>query len=336
MSAIWKNGLIGAFLLGFIGLLGGFNATKPRILVLHTGNPNSAWVRDVDLGIQQILKNNRRPVSVQWHYLGKSYTNQLNSAAVDAHRAIAQTDPDILIAVDDESNAHVARYYAGRNRPKILFVSINQSPEWYGYVGAKNVSGIAEHLPLTAVRDALLAMRPGQALRIAALGVNNDTGRAELAQVQSFDWSPHRLAFAEAAGNFADWQAVVGRVANQAEVLLVLSYGGLERGNAEHQVVPGAEIAQWVETNTPLLPLGMHINYVEDGGGLSFSPSPVDFGQQAMNMALTWLDQPTVAPPVVTSSHFHVALRPARLAAHNVQLPAIYVEAARIGNAYFP
>ena len=26
MSAFWKNGLIGAFLLGFIGLLGSFNA----------------------------------------------------------------------------------------------------------------------------------------------------------------------------------------------------------------------------------------------------------------------------------------------------------------------
>ncbi|HAS51452.1 MAG TPA: hypothetical protein DCS21_06820 [Gammaproteobacteria bacterium] len=80
----------------------------------------------------------------------------------------------------------------------------------------------------------------------------------------------------------------------------------------------------------------INTNYVEDGGGLSFSPPPVDFSRKAMEMALIWLNQPTVAPTIAASSHFEVALRSSRLAACRAKLPAIYVEAARIGNAYFP
>ena len=338
-GAFWKNLLIGAFLLGFIGLLGSFNAARPRILVLQSADQTSPWVRDVDVGIRQALKDNRRPVTVQWRYMDlnhKPHADQQNDAAVEAHRAIAQIDPDIMIAVDDESNALVARYYAGRERPKVVFVSIDQPPEQYGYVGAANVSGIAELMPLAAVRDALLAMEPGQARRIAALGVNHATGQAELAQVQTFDWTPHRLTMAETTGNFADWQSAVQRAASQADVLLVLSYRGLERGGGDHQITPGAEIANWIETHAALLPVGVHASYVEDGGGLSFSPSAVDFGQKAIQLALTWLDDPATAPPVTASAHFHVALRPARLAARQVELPAIYVEAARIGGTWFP
>ena len=341
MSAFWKNLLIGAFLLGFIGLLGSFNANKPRILVLHSFDQDSSWVRNVNLGMQETLRHNRRPVAVQWHYLGfdrKLRQDQRNSAAVEAHRAIARIDPQILIAVDDESNHHVARYYIGRNQPKVLFVSIDQSPEYYGYAGAGNVTGIAERLPLAAVRDVLLETHPGQSLRIAALGVSNDTGRAELAQVQAFDWTPHRLMAAETLGSFAEWQGFISRLAGQADALLVLSYDGLERSNQEHQAIAGAEIAGWIETNAQPLPLGIRAEYVQDGGGLSFSSSPVAFGEKAMKLALNWLDAPAgaAAPPVTASTHFQVSLRPARLATRGVELPVIYAEAARIGESYFP
>ena len=341
MSAFWKNGLIGAFLLGFIGLLGSFNASKPRILVLHAFDQDYSWVRTVDLGIREALKNNRRPVSVQWHYLGfnrKPHADQREDAAIQARRAITQIDPDILIAVDDESSAHVARHYVGRDRPRILFVSIDQPLEQYGYRGARNVSGIAEQLPLAAVRDALLTMRSDQSARIAVLGAHDDTGRAELAQTQAFDWTPHRLVATEVVKDFTAWQAFVERTASQADALLVLSYGGLERGGDDHQVVAGAEMVNWVETNAKPLPLGIQASYVEDGGGLSFSPPPFDYGQKAMELALAWLEAPSgaAAPPVTTSAHFRVSLRPTRLATRGVKLPAIYVEAARIGESYFP
>jgi hypothetical protein len=341
MSMRWKNLLIGAFLLAFIALLGGFNATKARILVLHTSDQSWLWANHVDEGIKQALDENRRPVSVKWHYLGlnrKLTADDRKSAELQARAAIDRIDPDVLIAVDDESNALVARDYAGRQRPKLVFTAIVQPPERYGYSDARNVSGIREQLPLAAARDALLAIRPGQATRIAALAVNNETGRAQLEQVQAFDWAPYRLTLAETVDNFVDWRAFVGRAAEQADILLVLIYRGLERGDGDHQAVPGTEIVEWVETHSTLLPLGFPENYVGDGGGLGISPAAPDFGQSAMKLALRWLDQPagSAAPQVTTSTHFRVGVRASRLASRHLQLPPIYVEAAWLGNNYFP
>jgi hypothetical protein len=342
VTLLLKRILIGLFLLGFVILLGGFNASKPRILVLHSYHQGTPWTHDLNLGVQQALNDNRRPVSVQWHYLNVGFDEADDAlppgAVIEAHRTIARIDPDILIAFDDESNAHVARHYAGRTRPKVVFGSIVQSPQQYGYVGSANVSGLPETLPLAAVRNTLLVVRPNQPTRIAVIGVDDDTGRAELAQVQAFDWTPHRLAAVEISNSFTDWQAFIKRMADHADALLVLSCGGMKRGDGNAQFVTIAEIADWIETNAQPLPLGIRDVYVQNGGGLSFSPPPFDYGQKTMELALAWIDASSgaAAPPVITSAHFHVGLRPARLAIRGIELPAIYVEAARIGGNYFP
>ena len=340
MKAHWKSLLIGAFLSGFVVLLGGFNANKPRIVVLQSFDQDVPWVRHVDDGLRDVLRQNRRPVAVAWHYMGlnrKLRPEQREAAAIEARRFIAQQDPDIVIAVDDESSAYVARHLAGRDRPRLVFVSISQPPEHYGYAGAHNVTGIAEKLPLVAVRDAMLTIRPGRSLRIAALAVDNQTGQAELAQVQSFDWSPHQLTSATKVSSFAQWQAFVRNASGQADVLLVLSDEGLAHSSSDARPVAGSTVTQWTEANSLLLPLGIEDSYVEEGGSLKVSPSPVDYGQQAMRLALTWVDAGAAPPPaVVTSSHFNVGMRASALAARGVRLPAIYVEAARLGNSLFP
>ena len=340
MKRRFNNVLIGSFAVLFLLLLGGFNANKPRIVVLHSFDQNDSWVSDIDAGINQVLAKNRRPISVQWYYMGmenKPLLNQQNTAAIDAKRFIDLEDPDILIAIDDESSALVARDYVGRDRPKILFVSIDQAPEKYGYTGAKNVSGIAEIMPLAAIKDALQAIWPKQPLRIAALGTQSVTGLAELKQVNSFDWKPHRLATAQTVGDFGQWQTAVNASAAQADVLLVLNDEGMVRSTTEAQIVAGNEVTQWTQANSKPLPVGMHSSFVVDGGGLMFSPSSTDYGQKSMQLALEWLDAPANAPPppVLTSAHFHVGIRAVPLQARGIKLPPIYVEAARIGKSYF-
>jgi hypothetical protein len=314
---------------------------KPRIMVLHSFSQDQPWCRDVDAGIRKVLKTNRLPVTVKWHYLGLDSNQQgdhLRSAVAGAERAISQANPDILIAVDDESNNYVASGFAGKGKPKILFVAILQPPKQYGYEGTGNATGIVEQLPLDAVCDALLTIRKGSPARIAVLAMDDVTGRAELAQARSFNWGPHRLAAVHASNSFAEWQTFTARIAGQADVLLIMSYGGLERGNGDHREMPRTEIAPWLERNAGPLPLGICETYVADGGGLGITPAPVDFGQQAMGMALKWIQAPKgAAPPAVTSSpHFRVGLRSSALAARGIKMPPIYIEAARIGDAYFP
>ena len=212
-----KKLLIGFFLAAFIILLGLFNAAKPRILVLHSYGNDSAWSQRINTGMQNILKKSRNPVTVKFHYLGldsSQDTNRLRIAVNDAHRAISLQKPDLIIAVDDESNHHVAKNYVGKGSPKILFVATLLPPATYGYAGAAYVTGIEERLPLDAVREAILTARKGKEARIAVLAMDDVTGRAELAQLNSYTWAPHRLMTTKAANSFKEWQEFI-KVMNQ-------------------------------------------------------------------------------------------------------------------------
>lgn len=336
MSALWKNLLIGGFLAAFIILLGFFNATKPRILVLHSASPESAWAQQVDRGMRQALERNRRPLSVERFYLGLDSPTSTASAAeaqAGARRAIARLDPDVLIAVDDEANSLVAREYVGRARPRILYVSLNRPPGAFGYAGAANVSGIAEQLPLAAIRDAVGAIFPGRNPRVHVIGVDGETGRAEMGQAEAFDWSPLRLGETALVSRAEEWSAFV-KGTSAEDILLLLTIKDLP---GEDGVMTAAEVNRWTGENAPALPIGTQVDFVADGGGLSFSPPPDDSGEKAIELALDWLDDRSTpgAPPPVVTVHFEVAVRQNRMAERGIVLPPIYLEAARENGTLF-
>lgn len=131
-----------------------------------------------------------------------------------------------------------------------------------------------------------------------------------------------------------DWRAFVSRVAD-ADVLLVLGTHDLPGEGGV--TVTAAEINGWTQAQARPLPIGTQVNFVEDGGGLSFSPPPEESGAKAIELALDWLDDRNTpgAPPPVVSDHFEVAVRPAVLAARGLVLPPIYLEAARENGALF-
>ncbi len=336
MTKFLRNLLIAAFLLCFVVMLGVFNATKPRILVLHSGAQGSAWVDAVDRGMRTALDANRRPVSVEWDYLGVAApaARNPNAAVAQARRAVDRFKPDVLIAVDDEANALVARDYVGRDDPRILYVSIDRPPDFYGYAGAANVSGIAEQLPWSAIRDSLVPLFAGRPVTLAAVGVDGVTDEATLAQMKAFDWGSATLGPTALVATAEDWRDHVQRAA-AAEVLVVLSTQDLP--NRDGRVSTAAELITWTEANAKPLPIGTQAGFVADGGGLSFTPPPDDEGERAIRLALDWLDdRATPGPPApVESSHFEVSVRRDALARRGVALPPIYLEAARENGTLF-
>jgi hypothetical protein len=339
MTRNWKNFLIGAAVVAFFVMLVGFNATKPRILVLNSKPEDSVWSTKFREGAMEALKRNLRPVSVEWSYLEfDAGGNQLSPAVEQAEvqRTMRRFKPDVLIAVDDEANALVARDYAAEGHPKIIYASIDREPVHYKYTGAPNVSGISDRLPLAAFRDLAGVLAPGRALRIAAIGVDSETGQAELAQLRAYDWSPHSLVAASTAGTVQEWEKFVRET--PADALLVLDAGNLPRSAEDPTPVPADELIRWTEAQSPALPIGTHVNFVAAGGALSFAPPPDDYGEKAIELALEWLDERDTpdAPPPVESSHFEVAVRQSRLAERGVVLPPIYIEAARENGTLFP
>ena len=329
MSKVPKLLLIVACLLSFLLLLGTFNGSKPRILVLHSGQQDSPWVREVDRGMREALAANRRPVSVEWDYLDISAPGaDQRVQQAQARRAVGRIDPAVLIAVDDEANLLVARDYVGRAEPRILYVSLDRPPADYGYVGAPNVSGIAERLPFQAVKEAITALNPGVTPSVSIIGVDNVTGRAEMAHAQAFDWGPVSVDAAGLVSAAEGWREFVSGASN-SDVLVVLSCRDLPEGDGA--VFTAAEASRWTQENSRALPIGTQVDFVENGGALSISPDPDDYGRTAIRLALDWLDDRTTPgpPPPVESNHFAVSIRTDGLNRRGVTLPPIYLEAAR-------
>lgn len=334
---LWRNLLIGGFLLTFVLMLGFFNTAKPRIMVLHSGPERSPWVQQVDGGIRAALGANRRPLSVEWNYLGfaSTATRGMPEAAAEARRAIDRFRPDVLVAVDDEANSLVAQYYAGRTTPRILYVSIDQPPASYGYTGASNVSGIAEQMPWAAIRDALVQLFPGRPVRLPVIGVDGPSDRAEVAQLKAFgDWGPVTIGEPTLVSSAGAWRDAVTRA--DGDALLVL--GPQELPGGDGSMVTAAELSRWTQGHSRPLPIGTQVDFVPDGGALSFAPAPDDYGRKAIDLALDWLDDRATpgAPPPITSTHFDVAIRQETLARRGFTLPQVYLEAARENNTLFP
>lgn len=332
-----RNLLIAGFLLSFVVLLGTFNATKPRILVVHSGAQGSSWVDAVDRGMRAALERNRRPINVEWDYLGVAAPAAVGNtvaAVAQARRAVDRFKPDVLIAVDDEANALLARDYVGRDRPRILYMAIDRPPEVYGYAGAANVSGVAEQLPWRAIRDALIPLFGTRPVRVAAVGVDGFTDRAALAQMRASDWGSATIGPTALVSTAQAWRDHVQQ-SGDADVLVVLSAQDLP--DRDGRVSTAADLIAWTEANARPLPIGIQAGFVADGGGLSFTPPPDDEGEQAIRLALDWLDDRTTpGPPApVESSHFEVAIRQDALARRGLRLPPIYLEAARENGSLF-
>lgn len=340
-----KNGnlatLTGAFLVVALLLLGGFNASKPRILVLHSADRASTTAVKVDEGIRQVLDKNRQPMTVRWHYLGLDSLpdeDLRQDAAKIGLRAIEQFKPDVVIAVDDEAQQYVVRSLVGRDRPKLVYTAIDHDPKEYGYVGASNVTGVAESLPLPTMRDLLRYVKQGQPVKIAVVGDMGPTSKGQFQQVLAFDWGMHSVVSTQALSDFPAWQAGIKALDGKADVVLVLSHGSLPTGPGAAKTVPQGDVVRWIEANSKPLPIGTGIEFVQKGGGLGVAPSAQYMGEVATTDALAWLKgKPADLPPLAKQdTRYSMAVRVSALQLRNIDLPSIYIEAARLEKLYYP
>lgn len=338
MNPFWKNFLIGACVVAFLALLGGFNATKPRILVVNSSAEESLWSRKIKQGIERTQEKNRRPLSVSFNYLAlgeEAPQRPLEVVAAELRRTLAREKPDLVIAVDDEANALIAPLRAGGSIPRIVYVSIDHPPSHYGYQDAPDVSGIADRLPVEALRDFADDLHPKTPKKIALLGAECEAGAAELAQALAFDWSPHQLAGSALVATAEDWKNFVRTT--DADFLIILETRSLPLGGDNPTRLPAKDILDWTESHSKALPIGTDVQHVQDGGAISFSPPPDDYGEKAMEMAIDWLDerQTPGAPPSIESAHFEVAICKSLLKKRGIMLPPIYLEAARENGTLF-
>ncbi len=171
---------VGLFVVGSAYFLVKENISTPRILVLQSYGSDYSWTRDVDLGIKRILEK-ENTIGVRWHYMDtKNHPEEhyIKKIAIVSKRVIDQFKPTVIIAVDDDAQEYVAKYYNNDPKIKIVFSGVNGTREQYGFDKANNVTGILERIPIEGLVDTLQLLADStKDIKIIHIGDSSETVR---------------------------------------------------------------------------------------------------------------------------------------------------------------
>ena len=332
------------FLLTTFSLFGWYNKSKPSILILQSYDKDYAWTRDVNIGLNRILKH-KELYQLRWYYMDTKrhpFPNYKDTAGNAARRMIEKTKPDVVIAVDDDAQQYVMRHFLNHPTIKIVFAGINKQASDYGFDKAQNVTGILERLQLEAVREALTSTvnlvglkRP---IQLAYLSDTSSTVMGDAEQIEKFNWAPVQLHSVTHVKTFDEWKLKIQQLGQQTDAILLTGYRFLSRSDKDISLVSAQEVVAWTEANSAIPVISGNGFYAEEGGMLAIGTSPYEQGEEAARKALQILiDGKHVNEiPVSASQQFIVTMSASKIKARNFQLPKIYEAAARTGDKYFP
>ncbi|KQV46343.1 ABC transporter substrate-binding protein [Massilia sp. Root335] len=344
MTRTLEKIMLALFMGGALLLFGWYNVSKPSILVLHSYDPDYAWVRDVNVGLNRVLDKTYL-YRVRWYYMDTKRHPSAGfkaSAGIAARNVIASMRPDVVIAVDDDAQQYAARFLVGDPHVAVVFAGVNRAAADYGYARAANVTGILERIPLDAMREALGSAAglapPGRALRVAYIGDQSESVDGDARQVRRYDWKPLQLGTVLQVDTWPAWQAGVLALAASHDVLLVSGYRRLRRSGTDAGLVPAREVVAWTEAHSKVPVISFNGFFTEDGGMLAIGTSPYEQGEVAGRLALRIAlgRRPAATLPVTTPQQFTVTMSGSRMRARRFVLPHVYEAAARTGNQYLP
>ncbi len=331
------------FMIGSVSLFAWFSISKPRILILHSYDKDYSWVKDVNIGLKRVL-DKRSDYTVRWYYMDTKRHPTLEfkvNAGMAARRMINETQPDVIIAMDDDAQQYVTRYYVNHPSIKVVFGGVNNEPKPYGFDRANNVTGILERIPLSALKETLqiVALRNNLALplRFQFIGDRSETVLLDEKYARKFNWAPLRMLDSKLVTTFAEWQQAVLESAGKADFLITSNYRKIARSASDPTLVLPKELISWTESHSPVPVIGMNGFVAEDGGMLAIGTSPYEEGEVAAKLAAEILDHGTSPNklPFVISHEFVVAMREKAMLKRHFELPQVYGAAARAGGKYY-
>ncbi|MBE7464457.1 MAG: hypothetical protein HS116_13345 [Planctomycetes bacterium] len=279
-----------AFMVLFLAIVGSFliheSLKRPRILVLHSYYTDYAWVKDIDIGIRRELGS--RPYNLRFHYMDTKrhpFPEFMEKAGLTARRMIDEWQPDIIIAVDDNAQKYVTRYYIDDPNKVILFSGLNAELQDYNFHTAKNVTGIIERIPYEAARDIFLQLLPSDKRRVYHISDDSETSVAIHKEIENFDWSPLKFVESKQIATFGQWKEAVKDAEDECDCLLITHYHTLKDDHDPTKIIKPIDVVTWTEQNTKLPTLGFWGFFVEEGGMMAVAVSPYEQGEIPARMA---------------------------------------------------
>jgi ABC-type uncharacterized transport system substrate-binding protein len=271
----------------------------PKVLLVDSYHAGYPWSDAIVRGASMALGGERVRMEV-FHMDTKRRPDEAwkQQAGARAHELVAQWQPDVVIASDDNAQRYFASAYAGKERPAVVFCGVNAEPEAYGYP-ASNVSGVLERPHFQASLQMLGQLLP-HATRLAIVSDDSETSTGAIAYMADPP-SPWCIVSCARPRTFDEWQEAVKTAQDQADAIAVYMYHTIGQEGQALSMEP-KEVMAWTVANSRIPLVGFFLFTVDDGALCGYLESGAEHGYTAGRMTLEILHGRKPAEiPVVTA-----------------------------------
>lgn len=253
-----------------------------RIFVVHSYSAAFSWTRELHEGIVQGLAQKGltrdRDYRLQTFYMDTriNFTSprQIEQRATEALKALRAFEPDILFVTDDVALEHVAVRYTEESPDAPLptiFVGINVDPTIYAPIDSLDIpggtiTGALERIPHTEAVATALRLFPDvtKVVILADAGAGSESVRAAFQRDdQAADARPFEVLDFLLLETFEQWKRAVVNYQDEADLIAVVNFHQLR--DASGDIVPPAEVIDWMVAENKLPELGLVAHWARDG-----------------------------------------------------------------------
>jgi len=253
-----------------------------KVLLVHSYHMEYEWVAGITRGVSRALE--RSDVELEVFYMDTKRRTEHAwkvESGVLAKKTVADWQPDVVVAVDENAQKYVASSFAGNVRPQVVFCGVNGEPEDYGYP-AKNVTGVLERPYLESSLELLKKIVPG-VHRIAVITDNSPTSEGALKYMKTVKTGFEMVSW-ETPTIFASWKKAVLRAQETADAIVVYMYHTVKQEGRPNSLPPNAVMA-WTVSHSKIPLVGLFSFSVDDGMLCGIVESAVEHGFEAGQIA---------------------------------------------------
>ena len=285
-------------------------STVKKVLVVHSYHPEYEWVSSISRGIKRILES-EKDILVETFYMDTQNVQseeKIIRAGKKARDIILQWDPDVVITADDNAQEYVGKYYAGKDRPKIVFCGVSAPINTYGYP-ASNITGVTEK---STIRYAVEFLDKNIAT-LKSVSIISDDSSATLSPLSfarsEIEKMGKKILSADIAVTFKKWKSrIVSYQQDGTDAILVISYDSV-KDEVSGKNIASKEIMEWSSSNSKIPIFGLKPDIVDKGGLLSVMTSGIEHGREAALITLGLLNGKKISDyPVKTAQGVIVLL----------------------------
>ncbi len=274
---------------------------RKKVLLVHSYHKGYPWVDGITRGLRMALSGSSVDLQVFCMDTKRNTSEAWKvKAGRTARQIVAEWEPDVVIAADDNAQRYFVTGYVGTTHgPQFVFCGVNADPAEYGYP-APNVTGILERAHFEASFDMLAEIVP-KLKRIAFITDNSPTSKGVIAYLKSLDLD-YEIVSISAPDTFAGWKEAVQRQTRMADALAVYNYHTIEDDRDRSRRMSPSEVMKWTADHCDIPIIGFLVFTVDDGALCGYLESSVEHGMKAGSMALEILGGvPAGEIPLVTA-----------------------------------